>query len=136
MGEIKIHSGTRVKLKGIEEDSLPGPFLLRLREFAHGDNRIEAVFLFAIQLEDQPEQVSLAIALRKVFFSPKNEEFLQIVDEIQMLLPEDLAVNLYRFDSSAFLATYCAHSVEPIYLRSSSWLKKQQSKYAKENDKS
>ncbi len=129
MGEVKIHTGTRVKLKGIEETSLPESFLTHVREFAHKDRRIEAVFLFAIQLEDQPEQTSMAIALKKTFLAPKNEEFLQIVDEIQLLLPDDLAINLYRFGTSDFLAGYCAHSVEPIYLRSASWLKKQQSKY-------
>ncbi len=136
MGEVKIHTGTRVKLKGVDEESLPGAFLARLREFAHADTRIEAIFLFAIQLEEQPEQMSLAIALKKAFFSPKNEEFLQIVDEIQLLLPEDLAINLYRFGASDFLASYCAHTVEPTYLRGSAWLKKQQTKYPETKQKS
>ena len=130
MAETRIHTGTRVKLKTVDEDALPEVFVTRLRELAHGDQRIEAIFFFAIQAEGQEEQLSLAVALKKRVFSPKTEEFLQIVDEIQMLLPEDLAINLYRHGTSDLLAQYCVHKVEPLYLRSAAWLAKQQSKIA------
>jgi hypothetical protein len=135
MGETRIHSGTRVKLKSIAEGSLPTSFVSRLREFAHADPRIEALFLFAIQPEEREEQICLAVALKKTLFAPRSEEFLQIVDEIQMLLPEDLGINLYRFGTSDLLASYCAHSVEPTYLRNAAWLRKQQSKYRHKHDR-
>lgn len=128
MEEIKIHSGTRVKLKHLREESLPQDFLLRLREFAHKTSTIQAIFMFALEAEGQPEQPSLAIAIRSGMFGARDEEFLHIVDEIQMTLPEELALNLYRFGASEQLARYCVRDLEPIYLRSTSWLDKQRKK--------
>jgi hypothetical protein len=129
MDETKIHSGTRIKLKKLPETALPQDFLTPLREFAHGKTVIQAVFLFSLQKENQNPQACMAIALKSGFFSSGNEEFLNIVDEVQLLLPEDLSLNLYRFETSDMLASYCAHSVEPLYLRSSAWLEKQRKKY-------
>jgi len=130
--EVKIHSGSRVKLKRIDEGGLPHEFLDRLRDYAHKEERIEAVFAFALQSEGREEQVSLAVAIRAKIFGKPDEDFLQVVDEIQMLLPEDLAINLYRFGASDLLARYCAHHVEPLYLRSAAWLEKQRKKLSPE----
>jgi hypothetical protein len=129
--EVRIHSGTRVKLKHVEENALPREFVLRLKEYAHKEERIQAVYFFAIEPGEQPEQPSIAVALRSGFFSKVDDAFLQIVDEIQLMLPEDLSVNLYRFGASDFLASYCTQSLEPIYLRSQAWLIKQSKKYLK-----
>lgn len=129
MDETKIHTGTRIKLKKIDEGSLPQDFLAAMREFAHGEVKIQAVFLFALQQEDQASQPSMVIAIKSGLFSSGNEEFLNIVDEIQLILPEDLSLNLYRFESSEVLAQYCSNSVEPLYLRSASWFEKQRRKY-------
>lgn len=131
MDEVKIHSGTRVKLKHIEEIVLPQDFILRLKEYAHKDERILAVFFFALQPESQPEQPSMAIAIKSGLFSKGDEVFLQVVDEIQLLLPEDLSLNLYRFGASEFLAKYCLKDLEPVYLRSAGWLDKQKKKLLK-----
>ena len=129
MEEVRIHTGARVKLKKVDESSLPEDFLARIREYAHGDTRIQAVFIFSLHSEGQEAQTSIALAIKSGLFSAKNEDFLQIVDEVQLLLPEDLAVNLYRYGISEMLTRYCASQVEPTYLRSASWLKKQQKKY-------
>lgn len=131
MEEVKIHSGTRVKLKHIDEDVLPIEFVTRLKEFAHKDERIMAVYFFAIQAEAQTEQPSMAIALKAPLFGKSDESFLHVVDEIQMLLPDDLAINLYRFGASDFLARYCVENLEPVYLRASAWLDKQRKRYVK-----
>ncbi len=129
MDEVKIRSGTRVKLKHVDPDDLPTAFLERLRKFAHADERILAVWFFAIQAETKAEQPSVAIAVKSgSLFARKDDAFLQIVDEVQMMLPEDLAVNIYRFGSSELLARYCLENVEPLYLRSSAWLDKQRKK--------
>ena len=130
MDQTKIHTGTRIKLKKIDESALPEDFLARVREFAHGEASIQAVFLFALQQEAGAPQPSMVIAIKSRFFSKGNEEFLNIVDEIQMLLPDELSLNLYRFESSDVVARYCAHSVEPLYLRSTAWLKKQRREFA------
>ena len=132
MEEVRIHSGSRVKLKRIDEGGLPREFLERLKEYAHKEERIEAVFTFALQSEGREEQVSLAVAMKSKLFGNPDEDFLQVVDEIQMLLPEDLAVNLYRFGASDLLARYCAHQLEPLYLRSAAWLDKQRKKLGPE----
>jgi hypothetical protein len=123
--EVKIHSGTRIKLKHINESELPSEFVSRLREFAHKDDRILAIFFFGIQPEDQAEQPSMAVAVKKGLFGSSEERFLSVVDEIQMLLPDDLALNLYRFGASDFLTRYLVADLDPLYLRSSSWLAKQ-----------
>lgn len=129
MDEVKIHSGTRIKLKHVDPDDLPTEFLERLRNFAHTDERIQAIWFFAIQAETEAEQSSLAIAVRSgSLFAKKDDGFLQIVDEIQMMLPDDLAVNIYRFGASDLLARFCLENVEPLYLRSTAWLEKQRKK--------
>ena len=132
MEEVKIHTGTRIKLKRVDESALPEDFLARLREFAHSDKRILAVFIFALHSEGHEAQTSIALAIKSRLFSAKNEDFLRIVDEVQLLLPEDLAVNLYRYGTSEMLAQYCASTVQPTYLRTASWLKKQKKKYGQE----
>lgn len=130
MDQTKIHTGTRIKLKKIDESVLPEDFLARVREFAHGEASIQAVFLFALQQESGIPQPSMVIAIKSGFFSKGNEEFLLIVDEIQLLLPDDVSLNLYRFESSDVVARYCAHSVEPLYVRSTAWLEKQRTAFA------
>lgn len=130
MDETRIHTGTRIKLKKIHENALPEDFLGRIRDFAHGESPIQAVFLFSLQKEEESPQPSMVIAVKKGLFSSGNEKFLNIVDEIQLVLPEDLSINLYRFEASDLLARYCAHSVEPLYVRSAAWLEKQRKKYA------
>jgi hypothetical protein len=127
--EVKIHSGSRIRLKRIHEGSLPEEFVARVREYAHKEERIQAVFVFALQAEGQPEQPSMAIALKTGFLAKKDEVFLEIVDELQLMLPDDLSVNLYRFGASDFLAGYCVANVEPMYLRTAHWLEKQRKKY-------
>ena len=129
MEEVKIHSGSRIRLKRIDEGSLPEEFVTRVREYAHKEERILAVYVFALQAEGQPEQPSMAIALRTGFLAKKDEAFLQIVDELQLMLPDDLSVNLYRFGASDFLASYCVNNVEPLYLRNAAWLEKQRKKH-------
>ena len=128
--ETKIHSGTRVKLKHIHESHLQQDFLERLREFAHRQEEIEAVYLFAIEAEGEDEHPAMAIALRERWLSKKGEEFLRLVDEVQLLLPADFAVNVYRFDASDVIARYCLDNLQPLYLRSDSWAKRQQKKYS------
>ena len=129
MDETKIHTGTRIKLKKIDEGVLPENFLARVREFAHGGKLIQGVFLFSLQQGEENPQPSMVIAIKSGLFSSGNEEFLNIVDEIQLILPEELAINLYRFEASDVVARYCAHSVEPLYLRSDAWIEKQRKKY-------
>ena len=130
MEEIRIHSGTRVKLKRVDEESLPVGFLDRLRSFAHDDERIQAVWFLAIQAETAAEQPSLVLAVKGgSLFGKKEDAFLQIVDELQTMLPDDLAVNIYRFGASDLLARYCLDSLEPLYLRSPAWLEKQRKRF-------
>lgn len=131
MEEVKLHTGTRIKLKQYDERQLPAGFLARLREFAHQDTRIQAVYVFAVQPDDQPPQPSMAIALKSGLFDRRDEGFLQIVDEIQLMLPDELSLNLYRFGASDLLARYCVDSVEPVYLRSAAWVDKQRKRLAK-----
>ena len=129
MEEVKIHTGTRVKLKRVDESLLPQKFLAELRDFVHADDRVLAVFMFALETEDSDEQNCMALAVKSGLFSARNEDFLEIVQEIQLLLPEDMGVNLYRYGSSEMLAQYCATKVEPVYLRSTDWLEKQRRKF-------
>jgi len=127
--KVKIHSGTRVKLKRIADEAFPGQFLEQLREFAHREEEIEAIYLFAIQSEDQPESPAMAIALRDRWLRKQDEEFLRLVDEVQLLLPEDLSLNVYRFGAAELIASFCLESVDPAYLRSADWAAKQRKKY-------
>jgi hypothetical protein len=129
--EVKIRSGTRVKLKHVDEDVLPQSFVIKAKEYAHKDERILAVYFFAIQVGDQDEQPSMAVAIKAGMFKKQDEVFLQVVDEIQMILPEDLSINLYRFGAAELLTKYCVENLEPIYLRSQAWLDKQRKKYLK-----
>lgn len=131
MDEVKIRSGTRVKLKHVDEDTLPLEFLSRMRDYAHKDERILAVYFFAIQVGDQDEQPSMAVAIKSGMFKKADEIFLQVVDEIQMILPEELSINLYRFGAAEMLTKYCIENLEPLYLRSANWLEKQKKKYLK-----
>ncbi len=129
MDEVKIHSGTRVKLKHVDEDSLPLEFITKMKDYAHKDERISAVFFFAIQVGDQDEQPSMAVAIKSGFFKKPDEIFLRVVDEIQMILPDELSINLYRFGAAEMLTKYCLENLEPIYLRSTAWFEKQKKKY-------
>ena len=129
MDETRIHTGTRIKLRKIDQNNLPDGFSARLREFAHNEKTIQGVFLFSLQQGEANEQPSMVIAIKSGFFSSGNEDFIRLVDEIQSMLPEDFAINLYRFEASEVVARYCAHSVEPLYLRSNTWLEKQRKKY-------
>ncbi len=129
MDETRIHTGTRIKLKKLDEGSIPEQFLTRLREYAHGEPAILAVFIFALQRDDDEPQPAMVIAIKSGLFSKGNETFLNIVDELQLMLPDDLSFNLYRFDTSDVLAAYCVHSVEPAYLRTAAWLEKQRKRH-------
>jgi len=128
--EVRIHTGSRVRLSKLDEGTLPGEFLTQIREYAHKDEAVQAIFMFSLETEGQSAQPSMAIALKSTLFGKKDESFLGVVDEIQLLLPEDLSLNLYRFGASDFLARYCASELEPIYLRSVAWLDKQKKKYS------
>ncbi|MCP4896725.1 MAG: enhanced serine sensitivity protein SseB [bacterium] len=129
MEQVKIRSGTRVKFKHIHEDGLPPDFLSKLREFSHKNTKIQAVYLFSIQADEQQEQMSMAIAVKKPVLGRGEDDFLRVVDEIQLMLPSDLAVNLYRFGESEALTRYCLKNLEPIYLRSTAWQERQQKKF-------
>ena len=129
MDEVKIHSGTRVKLKRAADDVLPASFADSLRQSSHADERVQAVFVFSLQVEDGGDHTCLAIALRTGLFSKDDEAFLDVVEHIQSVLPDDLSLNLYRFGASDFLASYCVEHLEPLYLRSAAWLEKQRRKY-------
>ncbi len=128
MHDVKIHSGTRVRLKKVDEAALPVDFQTRLRELAHADERIEAVFLCAIETEEQGEQLSLVVALREGWLARADEAFLQVVEQLRLALPPGLSFNLYRFGSSPELARWCVSSVEPVHLRTTAWLERQRKK--------
>ena len=132
MDEVKYRSGSRIKLHRLDENVVPADFIARLREYAHKEERVQAIYLFALRPEGQEEQPSLAVAIKTGLFSKTDEAFLQVVDEIQLMLPEELSLNLYRFGASEFLARYCAHHLEPVYLRSAAWLDKQRKKLGAE----
>ena len=129
MSEVKIRSGTRVKLKRVDEDALNREFLIQLQELAHHSEKVEAIFFFAMQRDNAPESLCLTIAMKKRLFGDGNEEFLQFVEEVQILLPEDLPLNIYRFGTSDFLSSFCLYKIEPCHLRSRSWLEKQKKNY-------
>ena len=59
MEEVKIRSGTRVKLKHVNEDVLPQKFVSQMKDFAHKDERILAVYFFSIQVGDQEGPTTL-----------------------------------------------------------------------------
>jgi hypothetical protein len=127
--EVRIHTGSRIRLSQLEEDVLPHEFVARLKEYAHQEEQIQAIFMFTLQTESQTAQASMAVALKTGLFSKKDESFLRVVDEIQLMLPDDLSLNLYRFGASDFLAKYCVHNIEPLYLRTEAWLVKHRKKY-------
>ena len=126
--EVRIHSGTHVKLRQLGTGEVPENFLDRLREFAHGERQVEAIYVFGLQPEYHEEHVALVLALKGGLFSDKSEEFLRIVDEIQMLLPPDLSINVYRFGASELISGYCLQTVDPVYLRSADWVERQRRK--------
>lgn len=132
MEEVKIHSGSRIRLKRVADNVIPAAFLERLLEYAQTDDRVEAIYVFALQPEEQDEQPCLTVAVKSGFFSKGDESFLQVVSEIQNMLPEDLAINLYRFGASDFLASYCVKNLEPLFLRHPGWLDKQRKKHVKD----
>ncbi len=121
MDEVKIHTGTQIKLKRVAETDMPSEFLVRLKELAHREEAVQAVYLFAIEQPGEGEQVSLALAVKGGVFRKADEKFLHVVQEIQLILPEDLSVNLYRFEASPPVASYCLKTLEPVYLRSTAW---------------
>jgi hypothetical protein len=129
--EVKIHSGTRVKLKKFNESLLDPAFVSKLQEYALHDQRIEAIYLFAIQSEGHEEQLSMAIAISVGMFKKVDEEFLSVVDEIQLLLPPDLSVNLYRLMGTPLIDRYCLEELDPLYLKSAAWRDKQLKKLRK-----
>jgi len=126
-----IHSGTRVKLKHVDESALPPGFLARLREMAHNDERLEAIFLCAVEAEDRAEQLSLVIAVRSGLLGKAEGTFLEVVEELRLILPPGLGFNLYRFGASPVLARYCVESLEPVHLHSAAWLEKERKRLAK-----
>ncbi len=129
--DATIHSGTRVKLKRVDESALPAGFLDRLRQTAHGDDRLEAVYLCAVEAEGRSEQLSLVIAVRQSLLGKPDERFLAVVNELRLTLPPGLGFNLYRFGASPVLAKYCVESLEPLHLRSTAWLDKERKRLTK-----
>ncbi len=126
-----IHSGSRVKLKHVDESALPADFLARLREMAHHDERFEAVYLCAVEVEDRAEQMCLVIAVRSGLLGKADDRFLEVVDELRLLLPPGLGFNIYRFGASPVLAKYCVESLEPLHLRSAVWLERERKRLVK-----
>jgi len=124
--EVRIHRGTHVKLKKVDEDALPADFLAKLRELAHREERVQAVYLFALENADTgEEQVCLALGMSRPLLGRRDDEFLRVVEEIQIILPAELPVNLYRLDASPQVARFCLESLEPVYLRTAAWREKQ-----------
>jgi hypothetical protein len=130
MEETRIRSGTRVKLKRVDAENLPRRFLDDLVHLASSDARVVAVFLFALEPEGLPAQLSLALALKSRAFGKKDEDFLRLVEDIRGILPEDLGVNLYRYGSTEQLASFCAHSLEPLYVAHPQWIAGQRARLA------
>jgi len=128
--EIKLHTGTRVRLSVLESDDLPAGFTDRLQRFAAADDHVEAIFGFRLQADDREAQPSLAIAIRAAWLGRPDEAFIGVVERLQHHLPEDASLNLYRFGASDFLARYCVERIEPLFLRNPSWLDRQRRKYA------
>lgn len=130
MDEVRLHTGTRVRLSLLAADDLPGDFAERLRRFAAAEEGVEAVFAFRLQAEDREPQPSLAIAIRSAWLGRPDEAFIEIVERLQDHLPEDASLNLYRFGASDLLARYCVERIEPLFLRSPAWLDRQRRRYA------
>lgn len=127
--EIRIHSGTQVRLRGLRDDELPASFLQNLQELARRERQVEAVYLFGMQPEDEEERVAMVLALRGGIFSNKSEEFLRLVNTIGQLLPSDLSINVYRFGASQLIAGYCLQTLDPVFLRSPNWVEKQRRRF-------
>ena len=128
--EGQIHTGTQVKLKRLEHDQIPAGFLKHLQDLGHRERQVEAIYVFGIQPQGEEERMALVLALRSGLFSNKSEEFLRIVEEIQIFLPPDLPVNVYRFGSSHLVAAFCLQTLEPVYLSSAEWVRKQRKRFA------
>jgi hypothetical protein len=128
--EVRLHTGTRVRLTPLEVGDLPADFAAHLRAFASADDRIEAVFGFRLQADDRDPQPSLAIAIRSAWLGRADDAFIAVVERLQHHLPDDASLNLYRFGASELLARYCTERTEPLFLRSPSWLERQRRKYA------
>jgi len=128
--EVQIHTGTQVKLKLLEKDQIPATFLRQLQELGHRERQVEAVYVFGIQPENEEERIALVLAIRGGLFSNRSEEFLRLVEEIQISLPPDLPINVYRFGSSHLVAAFCLQTLEPVYLRSADWVRKQRKRFA------
>lgn len=131
MEEVKIRSGTRIRLKPVDESEFPDEFLTKVRELAHRNESVQALYLFEI-VTDSGVQRSMAVGVKTSLFKKAAEEFLRIVDEIQMILPPELPLNLYRLAATPVVARFCLDELEPIYLRSAAWKKKLQKKIGKE----
>lgn len=125
MDEIRIHTGTRVKLKRLAESALPAGFLDKLQQLIHHEKLVQVVYLFALEAAGEPEQASLAIGLKSKLLVRSDNELRRLVDEIQLLLPDDVGLKVYRLDASPLIAQYCYDNLQPLYLRSASWLEKQ-----------
>lgn len=125
MDDVKIHSGTRVRLKRVDHAALPPAFLARLVELAEADGRVEAVYLCAIETAERGEQLSLVIALAERRGAAPDEEFLAIVEELRRGLPPGSSFNVYRFGAAPELARWCLESLEPLVLRETRWLERQ-----------
>ena len=121
MEKVTIHSGTQIRLKRVREETVPKPFLDRLRAFAHREESIQALYLFALEIPGRGEQISIALGLGKSLFRRRDDEFMRLVSEIQLMLPEDFPVNLYRLEASPQVGRYCLANLEPVYLRSAAW---------------
>ena len=128
--EIRIHSGTQIRLRRLEPDEVPGTFLRQLEELARRQRQVEAIYVFGMQPEDDEERIALVLALRGGMFSNRSEEFLRLVDEIEGFLPDDLSINVYRFGSSQLIAGYCLQTLDPVYLRSPDWVERQARRFA------
>ena len=120
MDEVKIRSGTRVKLRKVDEGELPDDFVSRLKELAHRFETVQAVYAFGLDT-DKGSQLALALGIKTGFFGKTEDEFLRVVDEVQLLLPPELEVNVYRLAATPLVGRYCLAELEAIYLRSSAW---------------
>ena len=126
--EVKIRSGTRVRLSRLEDGDLSDDFADALGRYVASDARIEAVFGFRLQAEDRDPQPSLAIAIRGGWRQRKDETFIEVVEQLQHEVPEDASLNLYRFGASELLARFCLEHVEPLHVRNPAWLDRQRRK--------
>lgn len=125
MDQVKIHTGTRIKLKRLEPGTLPADFEGRLQELLHGAELVQAAFVFVLETPEAPEQASLALGLKGGILSRGDAELRRIVEEIQLLLPPELPLKVFRLDASPVVRRYCLEQLEPLYLRSYAWLAKE-----------